>query len=221
MLKRKLRAADTYLIVANLLPVYGVWFLGWNSIEVFVVYVMETLIVGLLTVLKLAIASLTGSGEDWYVGNRKTKQPGILFILFFIVHYGIFTAVQSSIFAESANINPPGSSWLYFFFHWYQYINKDVAIMLVGFSLSYLARSFAPFIANREYKNASMARIMFQPYGRIIIQQLTVLVGSMFLAMGRTKVFILVFGLIKIWVDLCLNFDIMPGRSPEPGENAK
>ena len=65
MLKRKLTQADIYLIVANLLPVYGVWAWGWSPISVFVVYVMETLIVGLLTILKLSIASLiifTGRG---------------------------------------------------------------------------------------------------------------------------------------------------------------
>ena len=124
MLKRKLTRSDIYLIVANLLPVYGVWVLGWNAIEVFIVYAMETLIVGMLTVLKLGIASASGNkSNDWYVGDKKVKQPGILFILFFIVHYGIFAAVQTSIFAESANINPPGSGLLYFFFHWYNFIN--------------------------------------------------------------------------------------------------
>lgn len=217
MLKRKLTQADIYLIVANLLPVYGVWVLGWNAIEVFIVYAMETLIVGMLTVLKLSIASASGNNSnDWYVGDKKVKQPGILFIFFFIVHYGIFAAVQTSIFSESANINPPGSGLLYFFFHWYNFINKDIAIMLFGFIVSWLARSFIPFIVNREYKTASMMRLMFQPYGRIFIQQLTVLLGSMFLVLGGGgKIFILIFAFVKIFVEVYMNFDNILNRTLE------
>lgn len=219
MLKRKLTQPDIYLILANLLPVFGVWVLGWNAIEVFIVYTMETLIAGILTVLKLGIASVSGNNSnDWYVGDKKTKQPGILFIFFFIVHYGIFAAVQTSIFAESANINPPGSGLLYFFFHWYNYINKDIAIMLCGFIVSWLARSFIPFIVNREYKTASMMRLMFQPYGRIFIQQLTVLLGSMFLVLGGGKVFILIFALVKIFVEVYMNFDNILNRTVESME---
>jgi hypothetical protein len=166
--------------------------------------------------LKLGIASLSGNkSNDWYVGDRKTKQPGILFIFFFIVHYGIFAAVQTSIFAGSANINPPGSGLLYFFFHWYSFINKDIAFMLCGFIVSWLARSFIPFIVNREYKTTSMMRLMFQPYGRIFIQQLTVLLGSMFLVLGGGKVFVLVFALVKIFVEVYMNFDNILNRSLE------
>ena len=219
MLKRKLTQADIYLIVANLLPVYGAWVLDWNAIEVFIVYAMETLIVGILTVLKLCIASLSGNSHTWYANNRKTKQPGILFIIFFIVHYGIFAAVQTSIFAESANINPPGSGLLYFFLHWYTYMNNDIAFMLSGFIVSWLARSFIPFIVNREYKTTPMLRLMFQPYGRIFIQQLTVLLGSMFLVLGGGKIFVLIFALVKIFVEVYLNFDNILSKTTEGIEN--
>ena len=219
MVKRKLTRSDIYLIVANLLPVYGVWVLGWNAIEVFIVYAMETLIVGMLTVLKLSIASASGNkSNDWYVGDKKVKQPGILFIIFFIVHYGIFAAVQTSIFAESANINPPGSGLLYFFFHWYNFITKDIAIMLCGFIVSWLARSFIPFIVNREYKTTSMMRLMFEPYGRIFIQQITVLLGSMFLVLGGGKVFVLIFALVKIFVDVYINYDSILNKTMESME---
>lgn len=220
MLKRKLTQTDIYLIVANLLPVYGVWVLGWNAIEVFIVYAMETLIVGMLTVLKLSIASASGNkSNDWYVDDKKVKQPGILFIIFFIVHYGIFAAVQTTIFSESANINPPGSGLLYFFFHWYHFINKNIALMLCGFIVSWLARSFIPFIVNREYKTTSMMRLMFEPYGRIFVQQLTVLLGSMFLVLAGGKFFVLIFAFVKIFVDVYLNFDNILNRSDESMEN--
>lgn len=215
MFKRKLTRADTYLILANLLPVYGVWVLGWNAIEVFIVYALETLIVGMMTVMKLAIASMHGNTHDWYVGDQKTKQPGILFIIFFILHYGLFAAVQTSIFSESANIVPEDKGMLYFFFHWYSYINKDIAIMLGAFLVSYAANSFIPFIIKKEYKTVPMMKLMFQPYGRIFVQQFTVILGSMFLTFGGGKVFILVFTLAKIFVDVYINFDQVLNKSVE------
>jgi hypothetical protein len=213
VLKRRLTRGDLYLIAANLLPVYGVWVLGWNAIEVFVVYALETLILGMLTVVKLIIASMHGNRHDWYAGGHKSKQSGLLFIVFFIIHYGLFAAVQTSIFSESAGINPPGSSMLYFFFHWYHYINQNIALMLGGFLVSYMANSFIPFIVNREYKTTPMMKLMFQPYGRIFIQQITVILGSMVLVVGDGKVFVLIFALVKIYVDVYLNFDALLNRS--------
>jgi hypothetical protein len=47
MIKRKLTEADWFLILINLLPVYGVWFEGWSAKEVFLVHCLETIIIGL------------------------------------------------------------------------------------------------------------------------------------------------------------------------------
>jgi len=48
---------------------------------------------------------------------------------------------------------------------------------------------------------------MFQPYGRIFIQQFTVILGSMFLTFEGGKAFILIFALAKILFDVYVNFD--------------
>jgi hypothetical protein len=206
MFKRKLTQGDFYLIVANLVPVYGVWFLGWSAVEAFTVYALETLILGMLTLLKMAVVTVVRKTDKWYNNGTTTRVSGLFFMVFFTLHYGIFAAVQSSIFSEVANISPPGSGSMHFFFHWYEYINEDIGIMLSTFVFSYLARSFFPFIVNGEYKTISMTKLMFQPYGRIFIQQFTVILGSMFLSFGLGKAFILVFALAKIWVEVYVNF---------------
>ena len=90
--------------------------------------------------------------------------------------------------------------------------------MLFGFVVSWLAKGFIPFIINREYKTASMMRLMFQPYGRIFIQQLTVLLGSMFLVLGGGKVFVLIFALVKIFVDVYINYDNILNKTMESVE---
>lgn len=206
-MRRRLTRNDLILIAANLLPVYGVWFLGWSATEVFIVYALETLIVGIMTLLKMLVITLARGKDMWY--NKGSSKPvsGLFFMLFFTAHYGLFAAVQTTIFSQSANITPSGSGLMHFFFHWYDYINRDIGIMLGGFVVSYFATSFVPFVVSGEFRTISMMRVMFQPYGRIFIQQFTVILGSMFLVFGWNKGFILIFATARIFFDVYVNFD--------------
>jgi len=218
MYKRRFNRNELFLIVANLIPVYGVWFLGWNAKEAFIVYALETLLVGFMTLLKMAVITVVRKKDLWYNEGSTTSVSGLFFMLFFTLHYGLFACVQTSIFSESANINPPGTGMMHFFFHWWEYINRDIGYMLAGFVVSYFATSFIPFITSGEYKRVSMMRVMFQPYGRIFIQQFTVILGSMFLGFGWDKGFILVFALAKIFFDVYVNFDKVLDKSMEDME---
>ena len=195
------------MIAANLVPVSGVWFLGWSATDAFIVYALETLIVGVLTLMKMAVITLVRGKDTWYNQVTTTSVSGLFFMAFFTLHFGLFAAVQTSIFSQTAGIVPSGKGLLYFFFHWYQFINNDSAIMLGGLVVSYFVRSFIPFIVSGEYKTVSMTMVMFQPYGRIFIQQFTVIIGSMFLAFGFGKGFILVFAAAKIVFEVYFNFD--------------
>lgn len=213
MFKRNLTKGDIALMTANFIPVFGVWFLGWSATDAFIVYALETLIAGVLTLLKMAVITIVRKKDTWYNGGSSTRVSGLFFMLFFTLHFGLFASVQTSIFSQSANIVPPGKGLLYFFFHWYSFINKDIAIMLGGLVISYLVRSFVPFIITGEYKTVSMTKVMFQPYGRIFIQQFTVILGSMFLSFGFGKGFILVFASAKILFEVYFNFDTILNKA--------
>jgi hypothetical protein len=207
MLRKKLSPADGLLIAANLLPIYGVWFLGWNATEAFIVYALETIIVGLLTILKMTVITLVRKKDDWYTNGSSTRQSGIFFIVFFILHFRIFALVQTTMFSQSAGITPPGSGLFHFFFHWYDYVNKNILLMLLAFTLTYIVRDFMPFMLHGNYKNQPLMMVMFQPYGRVFIQQFTVIIGSMLLSLGLGKIFILVFALIKTGFELFINYN--------------
>lgn len=204
---RKLSQGDVFLIIANLVPLYGVWFLNWSATEAFIVYALETLMMGVLTILKMLVVTFYRKKDTWYNQGKSSTVSGLFFIFFFIMHFGIFAAVQTTIFAQSAGITPPGKGMMHFFFHWYEYINKDISLMLMSFAVGHVAKNFIPFIATGEFKSVSMLKLMFQPYGRIFVQQFTVILGSMFLNFGLGKGFILVFTLIKIFFEVFLNFD--------------
>jgi hypothetical protein len=217
MFKRKLTKEDIIVIAANLIPVYGVWFLGWSAVDAFIVYALETIIVGIMTLLKLGVMTLVRKKDTWYNEGGSTTVSGLFFMFFFTIHYGLFVAIQTSIFSQSAKL--PGTGFLHFFFNWYSYLkNEDIAIMLSAFVVSYLVRSFIPFIAKGEYRTISMMRVMFQPYGRIFIQQFTVILGSMFLTFGGGKAFILIFALAKILFDVYVNFDNAIDKAMEKAE---
>lgn len=205
MFKKQLQIKDYILILANLIPVYGVWFMGWSAREAFVIYALETIILGLLTVTKLLITTLYRPTDKWYANNTVSQVSGLFFIVFFVLHYGLFVAVQTSIISTAIGVD--GKGFFHFFFNWYEYIDHNNQWMLAGFVVSYLATDLLPFLAKGHYKVVPMMLLMFQPYGRIFVQQVIVIIGSMFLALGSDKGFILIFAVVKIIADVYLSFD--------------
>ena len=209
--KKKLTQGDWSLIIANFIPVIGVWFLNWSAKEVFLVYCFETIIIGFFTLLRLLIAGLVRKKDVWQTqGASVTKQPFWFFMLFFLVHYGMFVAIQMGLFfAVSGLGDENGITFFNFFSKWPFLFTNDAYIMLGIFIISHSFRLISDFILTGEYKTSSLGYLMFQPYGRIFIQQVTVILGSMFLSFGAGKVFILVFALIKIFFEVFIDFDLL------------
>jgi hypothetical protein len=210
--KKRLTQSDWSLVIANLIPVIGVWFLNWSAKEVFLVYCLETIIIGIFTLIKLFIAGIFGKTTDvWQsTGGSVTKQPFWFFMIFFILHYGLFVAVQMGIFFSVSGIGDEnGITFWNFFSKWPTLLTKDAYIMLGVFIVSYGFRLTSDFILTGDHKTSSLGYLMFQPYGRIFIQQVTVIIGSMFLSFGAGKVFILVFAAIKIYFEIFIDFDLL------------
>lgn len=205
--KRKLTISDYLLIVVNLIPVYGVWFEGWNPKMIFVVYCLETVIIGLVNVLKMGIVTVFVKGKDEWQANGTTRAvSGLFFILFFIVHYGFFIFVQTQIFFAIAGIGGRAST-----FGIYGAIpgllGPQGKLLLSIFITYYTIQTFFSFFSSGQYKTISMMKLMFQPYLRIIVQQFIVILGSFFILFGAGKIFILIFATVKIFAELFVNFD--------------
>jgi hypothetical protein len=220
MLKKELSFSDYFLIAANLLPVVGVWAWNWDPKEMFLVYCLETIIIGIFNLVKMAIVTLVKKRDDWHANGKTTKQHGLFFMLFFLVHYGFFVGVQMSIFfgvsgiGKGSNINP-----LSFFYKWPQLLHTDSLIVLGIFVFCYCYKMIIEFVLTGEYRNTSLMMLMFQPYGRIFVQQFTVIIGSMFLSFGAGKIFILVFAAIKIFFELLLNYEGFINKRMREAEN--
>ena len=129
-------------------------------------------------------------------------------MLFFLVHYGMFVAIQMGMFFAVSGIgDQSGISFFNFFYKWPTLINKEIMIMLAVFIVSYGFRNLKEFILSGEYRTASLSYLMFQPYARIFVQQMTVILGSIFLSFGAGKVFVLIFSLVKIFFEVFIDYD--------------
>ena len=208
ILKRKLTQPDYFLFAANLLPVVGVWFFGWSPAEVFMVYALETVIIGFFTLLKMGIVTLVRKTDIWYNQGSTSRVSGLFFMFFFLVHYGMFVAIQTGLFIEASGIGKEYHLGFFeFFLHWPKYFSGNLLYMLLGFFISYGFNMIWNFIRLGIYRAAPMMLLMFQPYGRIFVQQVTVILGSIFLSFGAGKIFILIFAAVKIFFEVFVNFD--------------
>lgn len=204
---RKLSISDYFLILANLIPVYGVWFEGWSAAQVFLVYCLETVIIGLFNVLKMACVTLFVKPKDvWSTAGGITMVGGLFFIVFFIVHYGFFVFIQTQIFFGVSGFIK-SKSFLSSYSEIPAVLGDEGQLLLLIFITYYTLHTLYNFFLSGEYKTISMGKLMFQPYGRIFVQQFVVIVGSMFLAMGFTDIFILMLVIVKIGFELFINFD--------------
>lgn len=214
LFKQKLTQSDYFLIAANLLPVIGAWFWGWQVREVFVVYCLETIIIGLYNLLKMAIVTMFKGTDTWYNEGSRTQVSGLFFMFFFIMHYGLFVAVQTGLFVQVSGLGKD-NNWGFFdfFLHWPSYLGPDAYTVLWGFVISYGFKTLWDFILPKEYKKIPMMLLMFQPYLRIFIQQITVILGGFFLGFGAGKVFILIFAIVKIWFEIFINYEGLLNKS--------
>lgn len=206
MFKRKLTISDFLLIVVNLIPLYGVWFEGWDAKEIFIVYCLETVIIGVVNVIKMACITLFVRKKDVWDSNSNTMQSGWFFIFFFIVHYGFFVFIQTQIFFGVSRLIPDGSMTMDYA-KIPQLLGHNGKLMLLIFIAYYTAQSIFSFFSSGNYKTISLGRQMFEPYMRIFVQQFVVILGSMFLTFGSGKIFILIFVIAKIFFELFINFE--------------
>jgi hypothetical protein len=73
------------LTVANLLPLFGVVFLGWDAAAIVLLYWIENLIVGSINILRMILVKVESTAGQF---------QKLFMIPFFCVHFGGFCAVH-------------------------------------------------------------------------------------------------------------------------------
>ena len=193
-MKKRLTLSDILLIAINLIPVWGVWFRGWDPMQMFIVYCCETIIIGLINVLKMLIVTFTKKQSVEITDKNLPAGIGgsIFIIFFFIVHYGFFVTVQLNIFLGVANVLDTGTS-LNIIPKIPALLLPEAKLMLLIFTVGYAMQTIFEFFIRGEYKTTTIMQLMFEPYIRIFVQQFVVIIGSFFLMFEAGKIFVIVY----------------------------
>lgn len=192
------------LILVNIMPIVGVLFLDWDYLTIVLLYIAETFFIGLINVLKMLTAQ--GRLSEKEMGNIKISRADaskfegnsvfikIFFSIFFLVHFNMFVGIQTFFIVV---LFMRGMSILDIF--------TLEFLLSLGFIIGSHIYSFSKnYIKKGEYKKTSVPALMFQPYKRIIIQQVTVIFGSIIFMLTNAPVF-----LVIILIGLKIYFDVI------------
>jgi hypothetical protein len=159
------------LIAANLVPLGGVLFFEWDLASVMILYWAESAVIGFYTVLKIAVVG---------------KLAAFLAVPVFVGHFGGFMAMHFlfiyALFVrgtETTGPNPAAGEALLLLFGplWF-----SLATLFLSHGVSFVSN----FMARREYAQATVTGLMTAPYGRIIVMQVTLIVGGWIVMLVRT-----------------------------------
>lgn len=207
ILKQRLTFGDFLLIAANLLPIWGVWFKGWDAKVMFLVYCLESVIVGLYNLLQMWLVTLIKKKDNWESNGSSSLVSGYFFMLFFLFHYGFFIFVQLKIFLSVVPINGLSDNVFAFVTQPQKYLPTYAIWLLLYFIVTYGIVVMKDFMLTGLYKTMDLGTLMFAPYGRIFVQQFVVIVGSFALLFNKEgKIFILVFAVCKIVFELLIDY---------------
>jgi hypothetical protein len=180
-----LNLSTIILIIANLFPIFGVLYLGWSLPNILYLYWAESAIIGFFNILKMATAQ----------GGEPPKNK-LFFTCFFMIHYGLFMVVHfvfltiillKAFEAQGLNIGLLSS------------IRWGLILLFLSYSSSFLAN----YIGKGEYKSASEKVLLLQPYGRIVVMHLTILLGTAIIWLsGPSIVLLVLLVLFKMIADL-------------------
>jgi hypothetical protein len=191
------------LVVANLIPLVGVIWFGWNVWTILIVYWLENGIVGVFNIAKMWLAEgplPDGAASSWRFNGRPMNEAGRMgLITFFAMHYGIFWFVHGVFvltFPLFAGIG--GTTDMT------EGVNP-VAIILAGIALfiSHAVSFWLNFIGHGEYRRVSAAGQMFAPYGRLVILHITIIVGGIAISMtGAPAAAVAILVVLKTVLDI-------------------
>ena len=195
------------LLLANLIPIFGVLYLDWDVASIIVLYWAENLVIGLYTILKMLV-----TGGIHALGR----------ILFFCIHYGLFAIIHGAFVLELTDyagisaMPAAETSWpgpLVLIEELYNLITRilsvaqqDVLWVLLAMLLSHGASFLLLFIGQGEYRETTPAKLMQAPYKRVAILHVAVILGAfLVIRLGSPIGLLLALVALKTGMDIILH----------------
>jgi len=208
------------LLLANLLPLFGVFRFDWDVGSIVVLYWAENLIVGAYTVLRMLVT-----------GGVKA----LFRIAFFCLHYGGFCAIHGLFvlkltqFASLGQAGTATGSWpgplvvVEKFIALSQHILAAAPDQFLWACLALLVSHGASFlllfIGKQEYRHTTVNKLMTAPYSRITVLHIAVIAGGFLVKqLGSPLGLLLALVALKTGMDIMLH--IRSHREPAPAAQA-
>ena len=188
-----LRPSSIALVLANLVPLGGVFLLDWQVFDILMLYWAENVVIGVVNVLRMAVS---GNGSKWFM------------IPFFAMHYGLFCfghlSAVTGIFSDTLE---SVTAWQYFLADPLAVAWKSpLWLGVAAIAASHLFSFFANFIAGGEYRRTTVTELMRRPYGRIIVLHVAIILGAALIQwLGSPVMMLVVLIAAKIALDLRLH----------------
>lgn len=212
-MKNFLKPSNLFLILANMVPLLGVLFLGWDGKGVFVIYIIETVLIGALNVLKMLVVYVLNGTRNEPAATSTQNVSGFGIIPFFIFHYYFFIFVQSVLFFAFSSIGGPPTFEPYNLIqNFAPYLQGETKFALLSLLTANLAYFVEGFVLSGQYKTETLSGLMFQPYKRIFVQQFVVILGGfVFMLSGSAAAVAALFIILKTATDyLSANYNNNP-----------
>jgi hypothetical protein len=189
---RRLPPSALVLVAANGVPLVGVLGFHWTVFSILLLYWCENVVVGAFNILRMLIATPKDVAAD----------AGKLFLIpFFTVHYGMFAMVHGifvlTLFGPGGGAAPSPARFIA------AVRDAGLGYGVLAIVLSHGFSFFHNYIAGGEFRRASLSQLMFQPYARVIILHVTILIGGFAAkAMGAPVAALVVLIALKTAIDL-------------------
>lgn len=173
------RVSLAALILANLAPLGGVLFLGWDAAALLFLFWLENAVIGFYNLLKMASLG---------------QAQALFFIPFFTIHYGAFLFGHLAflvIFFVVGGLLPEGPGGLASGFRDAGATALSVLPMAGVFLLSHGVSFFLIFL-REERRNATLPQLMMAPYGRVVVLHVAIVLGGFAAMFAGQPLFILV-----------------------------
>jgi hypothetical protein len=195
------------LVLANLVPLFGVLLLDWNVGAIVMLYWTENLVIGLYTLLKMLV---TGG------------SAALGLMLFFCLHYGGFCTIHGMFvleltkFAGEISTQLPAASWpgplvlvqkaIYFGQQILDAAPQEFSWACIALLLSHGVSFLLLFIGQQEYRHTTINILMAAPYKRIAVLHIAVIIGGfLVIELGQPLGLLLALVALKIGMDIMLH----------------
>ena len=180
------------LWAANATPLFGVLFLGWRVPDVMLIYWAETILIGVFTMLRMRMAKKPP--KDPNENANETIRGFAMFFGFFAFCHGAFVIGVFVLPAASSpgEIGDGGT----------QLVHGGIVVALLALVGSHWVSHATNYIGRGEYKRVSVDDLFLQPFPRVMVMHLVIIVGAWLTAQtGQPIALVAVLVLLKASID--------------------